>query len=67
MEGIHHDAIFQVLPPNITDRSHFLVALMDKFRPMLEHSRSEKKQVVFCVAVHDASADPTKDLIHMNP
>ena len=48
-------------PPNINDLSHFLLAMVDKVRPMLHASLVEKKGVVFWVAVQVAYAHPTKE------
>ena len=63
----HQDALYEVLPPNINDLSHFLLAMVDKVRPMLHASLVEKKGVVFWVAVQVAYSHPTKELIDMTP
>ena len=55
----HQDALFQVLPPNINDLSHFLLAMVDKLRPMRHASLAAKKGVVFWVAVQVAYSHPT--------
>ena len=62
----HQDALFEVHPPNINDLSHFLLAMVDKVRPMLQASLAEKG-VVFWVAVQVAYTHPTKELIDMAP
>ena len=63
----HHDALYEVLPSYIDDLSHFLLAIVDKVRPMLHTSLVSKKGVRFWVAVQVDYSHPTKELIDMTP
>ena len=38
LNEFHHDALYEVLPSYIDDLSHFLLAMVDKIRPMLHTS-----------------------------
>ena len=61
------DALYEVLPHYIDDLSHFLLATVEKLRPMLHTSLASKKGVRFWVAVQVEYSHPTKELIDITP
>ena len=63
----HHDALYEVLPSYIDDLSYFLLAMVDKVRPMLHASLASKKGIKFLVSVQVEYSHANKELIDMTP